>query len=116
MIGKYSLFPLRGVVTMNEHGCCMQALLFPKEQIPSLIAHLRGIGAGQTDTMIEEYADRTGKQRLAMGQQVVQHVGLESSRGNNFVNGQSTFAFWFEEYDPIWLEQEHQDLLNMGFA
>ena len=116
MIGKYSLFPLRGVVTMNVHGCCTQALLFPKEQIPSLIAHLRGIGAGQTDTMIEDYADQTGKQRLAMGKQVVQHVGLESSRGNNFVNGQSTFAFWFEEYDAKRLEREHQDLLNMGFG
>ncbi|KAE9369310.1 hypothetical protein N431DRAFT_427493 [Stipitochalara longipes BDJ] len=116
MIGKYSLFPLRGVVTMNVHGCCTQALLFPEEQIPSLVAHLRGIGAGQTDTMIEDYADQTKKQRLAMGKQVVQHVGLESSRGNNFVNGQSTFAFWFEEYDPKRLEREHQDLLNMGFG
>ena len=115
MIGKYSLFPLRGVVTMNVHGCCTQALLFPKEQIPALIEHLRGIGAGQTDMMIEEYADQTGKQRLAMGKQVVQHVGLESSRGNNFVNGQSTFAFWFEEYDSRRLEREHDELLRMGF-
>jgi len=115
MIGKYSLFPLRGVVTMNVHGCCTQALLFPKEQIPALIENLRGIGAGQTDMMIEEYADQTGKQRLAMGKQVVQHVGLESSRGNNFVNGQSTFAFWFEEYDSRRLEREHDELLRMGF-
>jgi len=71
MIGKYSLFPLRGVVTMNVHGCCTQAFLFPKKQIPALIENLRGIGAGQTDMMIEEYADQTEKQRLAMGKQVV---------------------------------------------
>jgi hypothetical protein len=115
MIGKYSLFPLRGVVTMNVHGCCTQALLFPREQIPALVDHLRTIGAGQTDTMIEEYADQTGKQRLALGKQVAQHVGLESSRGNNFVNGQSTWAFWFEEYDGARLEREHQELLRMGF-
>ncbi|KAH8750672.1 hypothetical protein F5882DRAFT_454598 [Hyaloscypha sp. PMI_1271] len=92
VIGKYSLFPLRGVVTMNK-------------QIPALIEHLRGIGAGQTDMMIEEYADQTGKQRLAMG----------NSRGNNFVDGQSTFAFWFEEYDSRRLEREHDELLGMGF-
>jgi len=59
--------PLRGVVTMNVHGCCTQALLFPKEQIPSLIAHLRGIGAGRTDTMIEDYADQTGSRDWRWG-------------------------------------------------
>jgi hypothetical protein len=116
MSGKYSLFPLRGVVTMNVHGCCTQALLFPKEQISALIEHLRSIGFGQTDTMIEKYADETGKQRLALGPQVVQHVGLESSRGNSLVNGQSTWAFWFEEYDGQRLEREHAELLKMGFG
>jgi hypothetical protein len=115
MIGKFSLFPIHGVVTMNVHGCCTQALLFPKEQIPALIEHLRGIGHGQTDTMIEDYADQTGKQRLALGPQVVQHVGLESSRGNSLVNGQSTWAFWFEEYNPRRLEREHDALLKKGF-
>jgi hypothetical protein len=50
-----------------------------------------------------------------MGKQVVQHIGLESSRGNNFVNGQSTFAFWFEEHDSRRLEREYDELLRMGF-
>jgi hypothetical protein len=65
--------------------------------------------------MIEKYADETGKQRLALGAQVAQHVGLESSRGNSLVNGQSTWAFWFEEYDGQRLEKEHAELLKMGF-
>lgn len=115
MIGKYSLFPIRGVITMNVHGCCTQALVFPKEEIPALVNYLSGVGHGQTDTMIEDYADKTGKQRLALGPQLVQHVGLESSRGNSLVNGQSTWAFWFEEYDPKRLAREHDALLKKGF-
>jgi hypothetical protein len=110
MIGKYSLFPPKGVVSMNKYGCCTQALVFPRDEVPGLVAHLREKGSGQTDTMIEEYADANGKERLALGPQLVQHVGLESSRDNTFVNSQSTWAFWFEEYDPAKLRREHEML------
>jgi hypothetical protein len=78
MIGKYSLFPLEGVVEMNKYGCCTQALVFPRTEVPQLAGYLRERGHGQTDTMIEEYSDQKGKQRLALGKQVVQHVGLKS--------------------------------------
>ena len=62
MIGKYSLFPPKGVIRMNKYGCCTQALVFPRNEVPGLVAYLRGIGAGQTDTMIEECADANGKE------------------------------------------------------
>jgi hypothetical protein len=68
------------------------------------------MGAGQTDTMIEEYADANGKERLALGPQLVQHVGLESSRDNTFVNSQSTWAFWFEENNLGKLREKHKML------
>lgn len=99
MIGKYSLFPPPTVFTLNKHGCCTQGLLFPRPQIPGLIKYLEERGHGQTDSMIEDYADRDGLQRLAIGKQLVQHVGLTSSRDNTFVNSQSTWAFYFEMYD-----------------
>lgn len=110
MIGKYTLFPPKGVIRMNKYGCCTQALVFPRNEVPGLVAYLRGIGAGQTDTMIEEYADANRKERLALGSQLVQHVGLESSRDNTFVNSQSTWAFWFEENDPARLREKHKML------
>jgi hypothetical protein len=110
MVGKNSLYPRNGVFKMKKFGCCTQALVFPRGQIQELSIYLKQIGIGQTDTMIENYSDERGKQRLALRPQLAQHVGLQSSRDNSFVNSQSTWAFWFEEYDPDTLRKEHEVL------
>ena len=112
MIGKYSLFPPATVFILNKNGCCTQALLFPRPDIPGLVAYLTERGHGQTDAMIEDYADGNGKQRLATGKQLVQHVGLTSSRDNTFINSQSTWAFWFEAQDADVLRREYLALLK----
>jgi len=108
MIGKYSLHPLRGVVRMNQYGCCTQAIVFPREQVPSLIRYLEERNNGQTDSMIEEYADQNQLDRFALAPQVVQHVGLYSSRDNTAENTQSNWAFHFEANDPRKLKAEHE--------
>lgn len=108
MIGKYSLMPLHGVVEMNSHGCCTQGLLFPRIQVDGLIAYLRDKKAGQTDELIEAYAEQNGLTRYALAPQQLQHVGLVSSRGNVLLNTQSTWAFWFEENEPGVLGEEHE--------
>lgn len=112
MIGKYSLMPLKGVVEMDSRGCCTQALVFPRAQVDGLVEYLRERGHGQTDSLIEEYADQTHLTRYALAPQQLQHVGLKSSRDNTEINARSTFAFWFEENDPATLEREHQELLR----
>jgi hypothetical protein len=66
---------------------------------------------GQTDSIIEEYADHTGLTRLAFAPQQMQHVGLRSSRENLEINTQSTWAFWFEENDAEKLKIEHERLI-----
>lgn len=111
MIGKYSLMPLQGVVEMNIFGCCTQGLIYPREQVPGLIAFLQDRKAGQTDSMIEDYASRNQLMRYAFAPQQMQHVGLKSSRDNLDINTQSTWAFWFEENDPRKLKLEHDRLL-----
>lgn len=113
MIGKYSLFPPNEVFALNKLGCCSQALVFPREQVPELTQHLKDEKAGNTDMIIEIYADNTRKQRLALGQQVAQHVGLVSSRDNAAINTQSVWAFFFEAYDPEKLKREHEKLLRI---
>jgi GR25 family glycosyltransferase involved in LPS biosynthesis len=113
MVGKNLLvYSHRGVFELEHHGCCTQGLVFPREQIPDLIKFLEDLKSGQTDMMIEEYADTNGKPKLALEPQVVQHVGLVSSRDNNEVNSRSTWAFWFEGYDPDKLKKEHMRLLE----
>lgn len=114
MIGKYSLFPLQGVERMDVHGCCTQALVFPRIQVPDLINFLRERREGQTDSLIEEYADKTPLERYALAPQVVQHVGLISSRNNLEVNTKSTWAFWFEASDADALRKEHDELARWG--
>ncbi|KAL4902253.1 hypothetical protein BDW74DRAFT_186973 [Aspergillus multicolor] len=112
MVGKYSLMPLRGVVEMNKYGCCTQGLLFPADQVDGLIAYLEARGHGQTDSLIEEYANSNGLNRYAVAPPVLQHVGLKSSRDNTDMNTQSTWAFWFEANEPGVLRREHAELLE----
>ncbi|KAF4556797.1 Hypothetical protein D9617_1g086790 [Elsinoe fawcettii] len=108
MSGKYNLAPLRGVVEMNKFGCCTQALVFPRYQVESLRNFLRERGSGQTDALIEEYADRSGLARYALAPQVVQHVGMVSSRDNLAINTRSTWAFWFETQTKERLAREKE--------
>ncbi|PLB52323.1 hypothetical protein P170DRAFT_488913 [Aspergillus steynii IBT 23096] len=112
MMGKYTLMPLQGVVEMNKYGCCTQGMLFPEDQIDGLIGFLGEKGHGQTDSLIEEYADQTGLTRYALAPPQLQHVGLKSSRDNLDINTQSTWAFWFEENDPEALRKEDERLFG----
>jgi hypothetical protein len=111
MIGKYSVHPLQGLVLMDEHGCCTQGLIFPRQNVPQLMAYLEQERSGQTDAMIEDFATKAGLRRYALAPQQLQHIGLRSSRDNLEINTQSTWAFWFEENDPKELRREHDRLL-----
>jgi hypothetical protein len=112
MVGKYNLMPLHGVIEMNKYGCCTQGLVFPREQLDGLIDFLSARKHGQTDSMIEEYADHHKLNRYALAPPQLQHVGLKSSRDNLDINTRSTWAFWFETNDPIILREEHRRLLE----
>ncbi|KAL5342276.1 hypothetical protein BJX70DRAFT_410417 [Aspergillus crustosus] len=112
MAGKYNLMPLRGVVEMNKFGCCTQGLVFPHDRIAGLIEFLTARRHGQTDSLIEEYADQSQLTRYALAPPQLQHVGLKSSRYNLDVNTRSTWAFWFETNDPATLKREHAELLE----
>ncbi|KXG46518.1 Glycosyl transferase, family 54 [Penicillium griseofulvum] len=112
MVGKYNLMPLDGVVEMNKSGCCTQGLVFPRERVDGLIDFLSERGHGQTDSMIEEYADSHKLNRYALAPPQLQHVGLKSSRDNLDINTRSTWAFWFETNDPIKLKEDHRRLLE----
>ena len=113
MIGKYNLTPLHGVERM-DHGCCTQALVFPQSHVPDLIDMLEERKAGQTDLIIEDYANAMTLERYALAPQQVQHVGSVSSRGAPKVNTKSTWAFWFETYNAAKLRKEHDRMSQWG--
>ncbi len=97
-----------GVMPMDQSGCCTQALVFNRPALPPLIEYLRKRQRGQTDSMIEDYANANGIRRFALAEQAVQHVGLFSSRGMQAKDTQSVWAFWFEASKPDEVERRHR--------
>lgn len=101
-----------GVVPLDRHACCSQALVFDRNQVPGLVANLRERGRGQTDLMIEEYCDAKPLRRFALGEQAVQHVATVSSRGGGGVSGHSVWAFYFEQSRKEEVEKRKQKALE----
>ncbi|KAH8913090.1 hypothetical protein BR93DRAFT_906815 [Coniochaeta sp. PMI_546] len=100
------------VVPMDRQACCSQALVFDRARVPELTAYLRERGRGQTDLMIEDYCNERPLRRFALGEQAVQHLGVRSSRGGGGVQGNSVWAFYFEESRPEEVEQRKQKALE----
>jgi hypothetical protein len=115
MAGKYNtpLYALRkeGVVPMDWQACCSQALVFDRARVPELVAYLRLRKRGQTDMMIEEYCDEKPLRRFALGEQAVQHLGVRSSRGGGGVQGNSVWAFYFEQTRAEAVERRKRESL-----
>ncbi|KAB5576316.1 hypothetical protein GE09DRAFT_953867 [Coniochaeta sp. 2T2.1] len=101
-----------GVVAMEHQACCSQALVFDRARVPELIDYLRGSGRGQTDLMIEEYCAAKPLRRFALGEQAVQHLGIRSSRGGAGVQGNSVWAFYFEELKREEVERRRREALG----
>jgi hypothetical protein len=80
--------------------------------VDGLIGFLNARGHGQTDSLIEEYADYHKLNQYVLARPHLQHVDLKSSRDNLDINTRSTWSFWFETNDPIIPREEHRRLLK----
>lgn len=112
--GYHSMTPESGIVKMNTKGCCTQALVYPREQVPALLHHMRTTKPYPHDLLIEDYASEIGLDRYAIAPQLVQHVGLISTRGMPKKYTQQTWASHFEDLDPEALRREHAELARWG--
>jgi len=108
-----------GIHQMNSYGCCSQALLFPRDQVPPLLDYFRKKRTGLRDVLIEMYADRNGLTRWALTPSVFQHIGSRSSKwkgnGSDVVDEYGLIAteriwnYHFEAWDAERLRNEHSD-------
>lgn len=114
MIGRNSLFPLAGLHRMDQKGCCTQALVYPRQHVSDLVNALREREPSQTDLVIDQWADEMGLPRYAISPQVVQHVGLISTRGMPKKYTRQTWAYYFEASDDQRLKREHENLARWG--
>jgi GR25 family glycosyltransferase involved in LPS biosynthesis len=73
--GKASMLPPRPGVHKEGFGCCSQALVFPRIQIPRINEYFKMRRTGQIDLMLDELAVRDGLDRYALYPVQLQHIG-----------------------------------------
>jgi hypothetical protein len=114
----------QGIHQMNSYGCCSQAFIFPRNQVPPLLDYFAEQKTGMRDVLIEKYADKHGLTRWASTPSVFQHVGARSSKwggpgsdmpdANGRINTQRIWNHQFELWDAstLWSEREARSRLD----
>lgn len=102
MAGRQTMWPIpAGVHSMNQYGCCSQALVFPRSIIPTILSRSDLTTDWLVDMMIEKIADREGLERWVVVPALIQHVGATSSKGYGFDDSaKELWNFRFEDH-PI---------------
>lgn len=77
--GKASMLPPSAGVFDEPFGCCSQAMIFPREQVPSVIEFLQEKQQGQIDLLLNHLALETGLKRYALYPVQAQHIGKTQS-------------------------------------
>ncbi|KAH7252530.1 hypothetical protein BKA59DRAFT_453748 [Fusarium tricinctum] len=110
--GKASLFPPSPGVFNEPFGCCSQAMIFPRVQVPPLITYLQGKKKGQVDLMLNDVATENGLGRYALYPVQAQHIGIESARKTTKDEAQAIWSMAFEDLDAKALKKEHQKMVS----
>jgi hypothetical protein len=107
-----------GIHHMNGYGCCSQALLFPRDQVPPLLDYFKKKKNGLRDELIEMYADDNGLTRWALTPSVFQHIDSRSSKWqgngtddigeNGLIATERIRNFHFVAWDASQLRNEHR--------
>lgn len=98
-----------GIHQMNRFGCCSQAMVFPREQVPPLLKYFKKKKTGLRDELIEKYADDHGLARWALTPSVFQHIGSRSTKWkgkgsdvidkNGLISTERIWNYHFESWD-----------------
>ena len=73
--GKASMLPPSPGVFQEPFGCCSQAMIFPRSNVPLLIDFLQERREGQVDLLLNDLAQKAGLARYAMYPVQAQHIG-----------------------------------------
>lgn len=119
--GRLTVMPFpKGIHQMNNYGCCSQAFVFPRQQVPPLLEYFHRKRVGYRDELIEEYSDNRGLARWALTPSVFQHIGSRSSKWggpgsekadkDGLISTQRIWNYAFESWDAQALREEHRGL------
>lgn len=73
--GKASVLPPSPGVFKEPFGCCSQAMVFPREQVPVLIEFLQQKQKGQVDLLLNDLAQQKDLAQFALYPVQAQHIG-----------------------------------------
>ncbi|RBA08831.1 hypothetical protein FPRO05_07111 [Fusarium proliferatum] len=110
--GKASLFPPPPGVFKEPFGCCSQAMIFPRAQVPLVVDSLKERKEGQIDLMLDEIASSNGLDRYALYPVLAQHIGVDSARKTAKDEARAIWSMAFENHNPKTLKKEHNKLLE----
>lgn len=110
--GKANMLPPKPGVFAQNFGCCSQALLFPREQVPGLAEYLTTKGHGQVDLLINDYARERQLLRFSLYPVQIQHIGIQSARNTTEDEARSIWSMAFEDKNPVTLDIEHRQLVK----
>ncbi|KAF4971328.1 hypothetical protein FZEAL_9878 [Fusarium zealandicum] len=110
--GKASMLPPSPGVFNEPFGCCSQAMVFPRVEVPQVIKFLGEKKEGQVDLLLDEVALSSGLQRHALYPVQAQHIGIESARKTAKTEAQAIWSMAFEDLDPEMLKYDHRRMLE----
>lgn len=110
--GKASLLPPSAGLHEEGFGCCSQAMIFNREQVPGLISFLRNEGSGQYDLLTMNYAAMNNLARFALYPIQIQHIGIRSARATSNKEAQAVWSAAFETLDSTQLRRQHLRLVD----
>ncbi|KAF4501578.1 integral membrane [Fusarium agapanthi] len=110
--GKASLFPPSPGVFKEPFGCCSQAMIFPRAQVPLVIDSLKERKEEQIDLMLDEIASSNGLDRYALYPVLAHYIGIDSARKTAKDEAQAIWIMAFENHNPRTLKKEQNKLLE----
>lgn len=107
--GKATVLPPTPGLRVEQFGCCSQALVFKRRQVPALMQWLHAY-AGQYDMLINGYAADMNLARLSLYPMQTQHVGVVPTTNpqRSAEDAQAVWSMAFEQLDPRWIEKSHR--------
>jgi hypothetical protein len=125
--GKASLFPPSPGVFNEPFGCCSQAMIFPRRQVPLMISELQKRKRGQVDLILDDIAIGNQLDRYALYPVQAQHIGrlriglecfwadilgIDSARKTTKDEAQAIWSMAFEDLDSKSLSTEHESMVK----
>ena len=100
--GRMSMQPSTpGVHRMDNFGCCSQGFIFTRHTVPLVIDRIQHHTMDYIDMLMEAVADGEGLERWVVVPSLLQHIGGQSSKGDEIADSRAKMIwnFGFEMYN-----------------